>query len=349
MILLMRVIAFPAFGLRPLLPLLSLFTLLGASPGSAAPAAHPSSAVSDWNLVDHIPLDRVVIQAHRGAGFLAEENTLSAFELGWSYGCYPEADIRTTRDGVIVAFHDANFDRVVKDLSPTLKGKGVKDVTWEHLSHLDVGSWKGTQFQGRRVSRLTEIFAAMRGKPSRHLYLDIKQVDLRQLADEVIAAGVQSQVVLASPKPEQLTEWKEYVPQSDTLLWMRGSEEQLTQRIAELRKTKFAGITQLQIHIFPTQTLNEALDIARIKPEAIEANLSAAKASPNRFTLSDTFIVNLGRELRQHNILFQSLPYTASTAVYAQLLDLGLASFATDYPEVTMRELKAYYASRKKQ
>jgi glycerophosphoryl diester phosphodiesterase len=314
----------------------------------AAATARPASAVSDWNVVDHIPLERVIVQAHRGAGFLAEENTLSAFELGWSYGCYPEADIRTTKDGVIVAFHDGNFDRVVKDLPPNLKGKGVKDVTWEHLSHLDVGSWKGNQFQGRRVSRMTEIFAAMRGKPSRHLYLDIKQVDLRKLADEVIAAGVQSQVVLASPRPEELVEWKKYVPQSDTLLWMRGSEAQLTQRIAELRKTKFAGITQLQIHIFPTQTLNEALDIAKIKPEVIGADLATAKSNPNRFTLSDAFIVNLGRELRQHNILYQSLPYTASTAVYAQLLDLGLASFATDYPDVTMRELKAYYAARKK-
>lgn len=332
----------------PLLPTLIGFAALMGDALTAAPAARPGPAVSDWNLVDHIPLDRVIVQAHRGAGFLAEENTLSAFELGWSYGCYPEADIRTTKDGVIVAFHDANFDRVVKDLPPTLKGKGVKDVTWEHLSHLDVGSWKSNQFQGRRVSRMTEIFAAMRGKPSRHLYLDIKQVDLRKLADEVIAAGVESQVVLASPKPEQLLEWKKYVPQSDTLLWMRGSEEQLTQRLAELRKTKFAGITQLQIHIFPTQTLNEALDIAKIKPEAIEANLAAAKSSPNRFTLSDAFIVNLGRELREHNILYQSLPYTASTAVYAQLLDLGLASFATDYPDVTMRELKAYYVSRKK-
>src|ERR1043166_6790684 len=64
------------------------------------------AASADWNIVDHIPLNRVVIQAHRGAGFLAEENTLAAFELGWSLGCYAEADIRTTTDGVSVAFHD---------------------------------------------------------------------------------------------------------------------------------------------------------------------------------------------------------------------------------------------------
>jgi glycerophosphoryl diester phosphodiesterase len=316
---------------------------------SPKPAGHPTTATaSDWNIVDHIPSDRVVIQAHRGAGILAEENTLEAFELGWTLGCYPEADLRTTTDGVIVAFHDATFDRVVKDLPPGLQGKGVQHVTWEHLSHLDVGAWKGAQFQDRRVSKMSEIFATMRGKPTRHLYLDIKQVDLKKLAELVRAAGVEAQVVLASPKPEQIVEWKKYVPQSDTLLWMRGSEADLTKRLADLRKTKFEGITQLQIHIFPNKTIVEALDIANIKPEQIGVSTAAARASSNKFTLSDEFIIELGRELRTHKIVFQSLPYTTDPGVYAQLLDLGLASFATDYPDVTLRELKAYYAAKKK-
>src|ERR1041384_4224295 len=56
--------------------LASIGSALGAGPG-------PSVAVSDWNIVGNIPLERVVIQSHRGAGVLAEENTLAAFELGW--------------------------------------------------------------------------------------------------------------------------------------------------------------------------------------------------------------------------------------------------------------------------
>jgi hypothetical protein len=33
---------------------------------------------------------------------------------------------------------------------------------------------------------------------------------------------------------------------------------------------------------------------------------------------------------------------------YAQLLDLGMTSFAMDCPDVTLRERKAYYAGRRK-
>jgi glycerophosphoryl diester phosphodiesterase len=68
---------------------------------------------SSWNLRDHIPLDKVVVQSHRGAGALSPENSLEAFDIAWRLGTVPEADLRTSRDGVIVAFHDENFQRIL--------------------------------------------------------------------------------------------------------------------------------------------------------------------------------------------------------------------------------------------
>lgn len=318
----------------------AVFLLLAAS-AFAAVVPDPG-----WNIVDHIPRDRLVIQAHRGAGFLAEENTLAAFELGWSLGMHPEADVRTTRDGVIVAFHDATFDRVVKELPAELKGRGVQHVTWDELERLDVGAWKGEEFRGRRVSRMSDIFAAMRGRTERRLYLDIKSVDLRALAAEVERAGVRRQVILASSRPEQLAEWKTLVPDSDTLLWMRGSEAQLRERLGRLRRDAFRGITQLQIHVFPNRSIDEAVALARISPGKIGVSPAEARQSPHRFTLTDAFIVELGRELRERGILYQCLPYTSDAGVYAELLDRGLMSFATDYPEITRREIDRYYSAR---
>lgn len=280
---------------------------------------------SDWNVTEHIPLEKIILQSHRGAGVLAPENTIEAFELGWKLGTYPESDIRTTKDGVIVAFHDANFKRVVKGADAELQKKGVEHVTFEELSKLDVGAWHGEDFKGRRVSRIKEVFAVMQGKPERHLYLDIKQVDLKKLADEVNEMKVPAQVVLASPKPEVIREWKKYVPQSDTLLWMGGDEKSLRARVEKLKEENFAGITQVQIHI----------------------HLNKDKNNPNPFTLSNEFILELGKELRARNILYQALPWTDDKTVFAKLMDLGVAAFATDYPDATLKELKAYYELKK--
>ena len=75
---------------------------------------------------------------------------------------------------------------------------------------------------------MSEVFATMTDKPERRLYLDIKEIDLKQLASEVRAARVSAQVILASTKYPIIREWKKLVPESGTLLWMGGTEEALS-------------------------------------------------------------------------------------------------------------------------
>jgi glycerophosphoryl diester phosphodiesterase len=268
----------------------------------------------------------IVIQSHRGAGELAAENTIEAFELGWKLGTYPEADVRMTSDGVIVAFHDANFKRVTKDCPPELLDKGVADVTWEQLSALRVGMWKDGEFIEHRVPRIDEVLALMRGRPERHLYLDIKKVDLEQLAREVNAQGVTSQVVLASPDLKVIADWKALVPPSDTLLWLSGNEAEISAKLDKARAASFAGVTQLQVHVHMRK------ELAAIRRD-----------SEDPFTPSDAFLRRTGEELAQRGILYQALPYGGSTPeVYWKLLDLGVKSFATDRPDVLLQALRDY-------
>jgi len=62
------------------------------------------------------------------------------------------------------------------------------------------------------------------------------------------------------------------------------------------------------------------------------------------FSPSRQFLGEVSSELAERGILFQTLPYGASDAVtYSQLLDAGLASFATDYPDVTLKAVRDYY------
>lgn len=304
--------------------LLPLASLAAASPGP-----------KPWNITDHIPLDKVIIQGHRGVGFLAEENTIESFEMAWAMGIYPESDLRMTKDGVIVPFHDNDFSRVVKDAPPDLKKKGVKDLTYAELSRLDVGSWRGEAFKGRRVLPMSAIFELMRGRPERHLYMDIKSIEFPLLAREIRKYGLEKQIVLASRKVEQLREWKALVPESETLLWVHGNEAEIRRDFERHRREKFAGITQLQIHVYPKDTTDSwAPPTDESGPE-------------NPFRLSNDFLRKTGEELRAHGGVFQTFPYTDDPTVYGKLLDLGVMSFATDHPDVTLREIKAYYEARR--
>jgi glycerophosphoryl diester phosphodiesterase len=290
-----------------------LLALLGPLASLAGAGGGPG-----WNLRDHIRLADVIVQSHRGAGELSPENSLEAFELAWSLGTIPEGDLRTTRDGVVVAFHDNDFRRILPNASPEQQKRGIQDLTWAEVALLDIGAWKGARFAGQRVPRLSAVFEILRRHPQRHLYVDVKNVDLERLARDAAEARVAAQLILASTDYDVIRRWKQLAPASFTLHWMGASEEQLTKRLAALRENRFASIDQLQIHV---------------------------RWSGGALTPSASFLVETGRELRQRGILFQVLPLQSQDpTLYRLLMDLGVASFATDYPDVMMRTIRDYYA-----
>lgn len=256
-----------------------------------------------------------IVQSHRGAGVLAAENTIAAFDLGWSLGTIPEADIRTTADGVIVAFHDADFSRVVHGASAELQKKGVQDISFDELSKLEVGAENPDGFQRRKVSTMAEVFDTMKGRPDRRLYLDIKQVSLPALAALAKEHHVAPQVILASTKMEVIHEWKTLLPDSHTLHWMGGKEADLEARLDALEKDGFKDVTQVQIHV----------------------RQAPGREDWSGFVPSEAFMRKTGERLKKHGVLYQSLPWGAnSPGIYEKLLDLGVQSFATDHPDVVM-------------
>lgn len=90
--------------------------------------------------------------AHRGAGVLAPENTLSAFKLGAHHGWRMfECDVKLSADAVCFLLHDA-------DLARTTNGQGQAGaLTWASLSQLDAGSWHSRAYAGEPVPTLTAI------------------------------------------------------------------------------------------------------------------------------------------------------------------------------------------------
>ncbi|MDB5313565.1 MAG: ugpQ 1, partial [Gemmataceae bacterium] len=135
------------------------------------------------------PARRVQTIAHRGMAMLTPENTLPAIAAcAADYVEWAEVDVRLTRDGHHVLMHDDTLDRT------TIRKAKVADATLAELRKLDAGVWLAPRFADTPVPTLADALAAAKGKVN--LYLDCKQIDPDQLAKDVLAAGMESQVVV---------------------------------------------------------------------------------------------------------------------------------------------------------
>jgi glycerophosphoryl diester phosphodiesterase len=90
--------------------------------------------------------------AHRGGGRLAPENTLAGMRAGSRHGfTFCEYDVKLTKDNVLVLVHDDDVDRCSN-------GHGaVAGLTFEALSQLDAGSWRGADFAGERIPTFEQV------------------------------------------------------------------------------------------------------------------------------------------------------------------------------------------------
>ncbi len=265
-----------------------------------------------------------IVVSHRGAGFLAPENTLSSFQLGWKMGTIPEADIRTTSDGVIVTFHDNNLSRLAPGAPQEIKSKSIKDLPWATVLTLDVGEYLGPEYRGQRVARLDEVFDEMKGHPERWLYLDIKDVSLERMAKMALQRGIENQLIIASTDYRHIREWKKMLPTSGALLWMGGEESALKKRIDDLRKVDFADITQFQIHV----------DVGDLN-------------SADPFSPRSAFLSEVAKEIKSRGILYSTwVRGSDNPDAYRKLLTVGFNSFSSDDPQVGLKVMREHFASR---
>jgi len=96
------------------------------------------------------PYPRLI--AHRGAGKVAPENTLTAMRVGHAHGYrMVEFDVKLAADNVSFLLHDAMLDR-------TTSGRGRADaLPWRELSRLDAGGWHSAKYAGEPLPTLASI------------------------------------------------------------------------------------------------------------------------------------------------------------------------------------------------
>jgi glycerophosphoryl diester phosphodiesterase len=164
--------------------------------------------------------------AHRGEAGQAPENTRPALVRCTEDGLeWAEVDVRLTKDGHHVLAHGDRLQAGTDDPLP------VAERTLEELKQLDLGSPYAARYAGERVLTLQECFDLAKGKLN--LYLDCKAVNSEQLVREILAAGMERQVVvydqldrlqriyaLAPGKVALMAKWR---PALGPALWARSN------------------------------------------------------------------------------------------------------------------------------
>jgi glycerophosphoryl diester phosphodiesterase len=148
-------------------------------------------------------MQKPLIIAHRGASALAPENTLAAFRKAIADGADGiEFDVRLTRDGEVVVFHDATLRR----LSP--HKNLVSSLTAEELQKIDVGSWfnrrkanpSDDDFSNERIltlRQLLDFLADFEGL----IYIELK---CRESETEKLSAKVCAAIADSPRRPQMI-------------------------------------------------------------------------------------------------------------------------------------------------
>lgn len=118
---------------------------------------------------------RPIAFAHRGGGLEREENTMEAFahavDLGYSH---VETDVRATRDGVAVIFHDADLERMCG------RPDRIAALDWADLAAIRTRG-------GARLARIEELLADW---PDLHVNIEPKDdAAVAPLAAAIAGAG----------------------------------------------------------------------------------------------------------------------------------------------------------------
>lgn len=166
---------------------------------------------------NHSPL----IIAHRGASAIAPENTIAAFRRAIEDGADGlEFDVRLTKNGVPVVFHDATLKRIAN------RNLGILNLTSDELQSVDAGSWfnernpqkANSDFCGEKISTLQQILDFL-GDYKGLLYVELKCKDaeipllVKAVAKIIRESKLFSNIIIKSFKLSAIEQIRKLIPE----------------------------------------------------------------------------------------------------------------------------------------
>ena len=176
--------------------------------------------------------------AHRGASYLAPENTVASAKLAWELGADAvECDIHLSKDNRIMVIHDKDTKRTCL----SKKNHSIADSPSTLLRDLDAGIWKDEKYKGEKIPFLSEILETV--PEGKKLVVEIK------CGNEVIPlitrffekSQKDSLIVFIAFDWKTIVEVKKTFPKNKSY-WLSSSKNGLHKKIVEAAENGLDGV-----------------------------------------------------------------------------------------------------------
>jgi glycerophosphoryl diester phosphodiesterase len=201
-----------------------------------------------------IPMPMVEIIGHRGASYLAPENTVASAKLAWELGADAvEADIYLSKDNKIMAIHDSNTKRT------SGKSYTIKETNSDTLRKLDAGSFKDAKYKGEKIPFLEEIIRTV--PAGKELVIEIKcgSEVLPYVRDVIDKSKKDIKIVFIGFDIQTISDTKKAFPHN-SCYWLCSDRELLNKNINLVSVAGLDGIS-LSYSIIDDKVANQSKEL----------------------------------------------------------------------------------------
>lgn len=176
--------------------------------------------------------------AHRGASYIAPENTVASANKAWELGADAvEIDVHLSKDNRVMVIHD-------KDTKRTCNGKKNLEIAQTPsilLRDLDAGIWKGDEFKGEKIPFLSEIIETI--PMGKTLVVEIKcgKEAMPALLRSIEKSGKQDQVVFISFSWQTILAAHETFPENKCY-WLSSLKPGLKKKMLQASEKGLTGV-----------------------------------------------------------------------------------------------------------
>jgi glycerophosphoryl diester phosphodiesterase len=197
---------------------------------------------------------QVQIIAHRGASYLAPENTVASATLAWELGADAvEVDIYLSSDNKVLCLHDENTRRT------TGEDYSIKETSSQILRKLDAGSFKDEKYRGEKIPFLYEVINTI--PEGRELVVELKchSEVLPYLKEEISRYGQNKRFVFICFDFQTITETRKTFP-DNACYWLCSNRLLLEKNLNLVPGAELQGVS-LSYNIINEKVANRVKEL----------------------------------------------------------------------------------------